>query len=118
MKYTKTAFFYLNDKELALLEKKAKSAGLNRSEYLRKNLQEAEMLPTLDLDFQQYVFRLSETCEKARSVADRLWHKICFDVPLYIQAAKEATELMLDIRKDIMKEKERLSCEEETIVWL
>lgn len=118
MKYTKTAFFYLNDKELALLDKKAKSDGLNRSECMRKSLQEAEMLPTLNLDFQQYVFRLGEACEKARSVADRLWHKICFDVPLYIQAAKEASELMLDIRKDILKEKERLNCEEETIVWL
>lgn len=48
MKYTKTVFFYLNDKELALLDKKAKSAGLNRSEYLRKNLQEAEMRAELE----------------------------------------------------------------------
>ena len=72
------------------------------------------MLPTLNLDFQHYVFRLNETYEKARSVADRLWHKVCFDVPLLKQAAKETTDLMLDIKADILKEKERLKCEEET----
>lgn len=114
MKLTKTAYFYLNDEELALLDKKAKNAGFTRSEYLRKCLREAEMLPTLNLDFQQYVYRLSEVYEKARIVADKLWHKVCFDVPLLMQAAKETTDLMFDIKADIFKEKERLKCEEET----
>lgn len=113
MKLTKTAYFYLNDKELALLDKKAEKAGLTRSEYLRKCLREAEMLPTLNLDFQQYVYRLSEAYEKARIVADKLWHKVCFDVPLLMQAAKETTDLMLDIKAEILREKERLKCEEE-----
>ncbi len=114
MKLTKTAYFYLDDKELKLLDKKSKSAGMNRSQYIRKCLDEVKMAPCPKIDVPMYILNLSETCEKARSVADKLWHKICFDVPLLMQAAQETTELMLNLQSDILKEMERLKCEKET----
>ena len=118
MKFTKTAYFYLSDKELAQLDKKVKASGLNRSQYIRKCLDEAKMPPCPKIDIPMYIFKLSETCEKARIVADKLWHKICFDVPLLVQAIQETTELMLSLQSDILKAKEEINCEQETIELL
>lgn len=114
MKFTKTAYFYLDDKELARLDKKVKASGLNRSQYIRKCLDEAQMPPCPKIDVPMYIIKLSETAEKAKLVADKLWHKICFDVPLLKQAADETIELMLNLQRDILKAKERINCEKET----
>ncbi len=54
MKKTKRINFWLGEKDLAKLDRQAKEAGLSRSEYLRKRIREAEVLPTPDVDYLAY----------------------------------------------------------------
>ncbi|MEE1321771.1 MAG: hypothetical protein UHM85_09635 [Acutalibacteraceae bacterium] len=113
MNYTKTAYFYLSDKELRFLDRKAKTRKLSRSDYLRKRLREVEMTPTPEIDFEGYISRLKVASEKARTVADKLWHNVSFDVPLLVESVNEATEVALGVQKEILKEMERLNAEKE-----
>ena len=54
MKRTERIKFWLDDDELALVNKKAKAAGLNRSAYIRKLINEAEVIPVTDIDYALY----------------------------------------------------------------
>lgn len=54
MERTKRIKFWLDDKELALIDKKAKKDGLSRSEFLRKMINEAEVIPATDIDYTFY----------------------------------------------------------------
>ena len=58
MKFTKTAYFYLSDKELAQLDNKAKALGVNRSQYIRKCLDEAKMPPCPKIDIPNVYFQV------------------------------------------------------------
>ena len=51
--------FWLNDKELSILDKKAKKAGLSRSAFIRKVIDRANLIPAADIDYKRYedVFR-------------------------------------------------------------
>ena len=40
MKYAKTLFFYLNDEELKALDEEADIAGITRSQYVRRCINE------------------------------------------------------------------------------
>ena len=46
--------YWLSDKDLDLIDRRAKEAKLSRSEYIRKLLREAVILPTPDVDYQWY----------------------------------------------------------------
>ena len=46
--------FWLNDKELKFLDKKAKKAGMSRSAYIRKLINESEVIPAPDIDYGYY----------------------------------------------------------------
>ena len=46
--------YWLSDKDLDLIDRRAKEAELSRSEYIRKLLREAVILPTPDVDYPAY----------------------------------------------------------------
>ena len=54
MNKTKRINFWLGDKYLAKLNSQAKEAKLSRSDYIRKLIREAEVLPTPDVDYIAY----------------------------------------------------------------
>ena len=55
MKNTKTIFFYLNDEELNDLDKKADLAGITRSEYVRRYINETVMKPTVNINYCEFI---------------------------------------------------------------
>ena len=69
MKRTERIKFWLDDDELALVDKKAKKAGLNRSAYLRKLMSETEVIPATDIDYALYA---SEFRRLGRNLNERL----------------------------------------------
>lgn len=51
---TKRIKFWLDDEELALTDRKAKEEGLSRSAFLRKLIDEAEVIPATEIDYSFY----------------------------------------------------------------
>ena len=54
MNRTKRINFWLGDKYLAKLDRQAKEAKLSQSDYIRKLIREAEVLPAPDVDYLAY----------------------------------------------------------------
>ena len=46
--------FWLDDKELAFLDRKAKEAGVSRSAYIRELMNETDMIAAADIDYASY----------------------------------------------------------------
>ena len=108
MKLTKTLYCYLDDEELKELDTDASSLRLTRSEYVRKQIRESKMIPTPIMNYTSFIQILNPILDRVESVADRLWHKVVFDVPMLREALKDIEELIPKI------EKEMKQCEQET----
>ena len=54
MKKTKRINYWLDDKYLAKLERQAEEENLARSEYIRKLIHDAEVIPAPDIDYIAY----------------------------------------------------------------
>ena len=54
MKKSKRINFWLNDKDYAIIEQRAKAEGLSQSEYIRKLIGQAQVIPPPDIDFSRY----------------------------------------------------------------
>ena len=108
MKLTKTLYCYLDDEELKELDTDASSLRLTRSEYVRKQIRESEMIPTPIMNYTSFIQTLNPILDRVESVADRLWHKVVFDVPMLREALRNIEKLIPKI------EKEMKQCEQET----
>ncbi len=109
MKLTKTLYCYLDDEELKELDSDAASLRLTRSEYVRKQIRESEMIPTPIMKYTSFIQTLNPILDRVKSVADRLWHKTVFDVPMLREALRDVEELIPEIKKEMKQ------CEQETI---
>ena len=101
MKFTKTLYCYLDDEELKELDMDAASLRLTRSEYVRKQIRESEMIPTPKMNYTAFTLTLISILDRLESVADRLWHKVVFDVPMLRGALRDVEELILKIEKEM-----------------
>lgn len=108
MKLAKTLYCYLDDEELKELDSDAASLRLTRSEFVRKQIRESEMIPTLIMNYTSFIQTLNPILDRVESVADRLWHKVVFDVPLLRGALRDIEELIPKIKKEMKQ------CEQET----
>ena len=108
MKLTKTLYCYLDDEELKELDSDAASLRLTRSEFVRKQIRESEMIPTPKMNYAAYTLTLISILDRVESVADRLWHKIVFDVQMLREALRDIENLIPEIKKEMKK------CEAET----
>ncbi len=108
MKLTKTLYCYLDDEELKELDSDAASLRLTRSEFVRKQIQESEMIPTLKMNYTEFTLVLKTILDRVKSVADRLWHKTVFDVLMLQEALRGIEELIPKIKKEMKQ------CEAET----
>ena len=108
MKLTKILYCYLDDEELKELDSEAASLRLTRSEYVRKQIRESEMIPTPIMNYTYFIQTLNPILDRVESVADRLWHKVVFDIPMLREALRDIEELIPKI------EKEMKQCEQET----
>ena len=90
MKKTKRINFWLGDKDLAMIDRKAKKMNLSRSAYIRKMLFEAEIIPSPDIDYSYYEnefrrlgYSLNDIVREYHTfgfldskAADRVWNKL------------------------------------------
>lgn len=108
MKLTKTLYCYLDDKELKELDSDASSLRLTRSEFVRKQIRESEMIPTPKMNYTSFIQTFNSILDRVESVADRLWHKVVFDVPMLREALRDIEKQIPEIKKEMKK------CEQET----
>ena len=59
MKLNKTLYCYLDDKELRELYSDAASLRLTRSEFVRKQIRESEMIPTPKMNYTAFTLTLN-----------------------------------------------------------
>ena len=104
MKYTKTIFFYLNDEELNELDEEADMAGITRSQYVRRCINETVMKPTVNINYVELTNEATELVERFRVVADRAWHSRVLDVPLFRKVIRNTETLMIKINDELTKE--------------
>ena len=104
MKYTKTIFFYLDDEELNDLDEEADLAGITRSQYVRRCINETVMKPTVSINYRELNHEASELVERFRVIADRAWHSKVLDVPMFRKAILDTETLMTKIKNELTKE--------------
>ena len=104
MKYTKTIFFYLNDEELYDLDEEADLAGITRSQYVRRCINETVMKPTVNINYCEFIRETNELIERFRVVADRAWHSKVLDVPMFRKVIRDTQILMSKINDELTKE--------------
>ena len=104
MKYTKTIFFYLDDEELKDLDEEADIAGITRSEYVRRCINETVMKPTVNINYVELTNEANELVERFRVVADHAWHSRVLDVPMFRKVIQDTQILMTNIKNELIKE--------------
>ena len=104
MKYTKTIFFYLDDEELNDLDEEADMAGITRSQYVRRCINETVMKPTVNINYVELTNEANELIERFRVVADRAWHSKVLDVPMFRKVIQDTQILMTNIKNELIKE--------------
>ena len=104
MKYTKTIFFYLDDEELKDLDEEADIAGITRSEYVRRCINETVMKPTVNINYVEFTREATDIIERFRVVADRAWHSRVLDVPMFRKVIQDTQILMTNIKNELIKE--------------
>lgn len=104
MKYCKTIFFYLNDEELNDLDEEADIAGITRSQYVRRCINETVMKPTVNINYVELTNEASELVERFIVVADRAWHSRVLDVPMFRKVIQDTQILMTKINDELTKE--------------
>ena len=104
MKYTKIIFFYLNDEELNDLDEEADLAGITRSQYVRRCINETVMKPTVNINYVELTNEASELVERFKIVADRAWHSKVIDVPMFRKVIRDTQILMSKINDELTKE--------------
>lgn len=75
MKQSKRINFWLGEKDLAKLDRLANEAKLTRSEYIRKLVCEAKILPTPDVDYLAY----ADEFQRLGTLLQRLRERVPFD---------------------------------------
>ena len=108
IKLTKTLYCYLDDEELKELDSDAASLKLTRSEFVRKQIRESKMKPTPIMNYTSFIQTLNPILDRVESVADLLWHKVVFDVPMLREALRDIDKLIPKIKKEMKQ------CEQET----
>ena len=104
MKYINTIFFYLNDEELKDLDEEADLAGITRSQYVRRCINETVMKPTVNINYVELTNETSDLVERFRVVVDRAWHSKVIDVPMFRKVIRDTQILMTKINDELTKE--------------
>ena len=113
-KKTQRIKFWLTDKELKQIDRKARKLGMNRSEYIRYLIANCKLVHTPNIDYEGYYNRLKYISDKINShliflhqtgtLDEPQYHKLCEDaVETAKQLSNELTE-KLDIEIEKSKE--------------
>lgn len=91
-KKTERIKFWLTDKELKQIDRKAKKLGMNRSEYIRYLIANCKLVHTPDIDYESY-------CNQFKFISDKINNHLIFlnqtstlDEPQFYKLCEEAVE--------------------------
>ena len=112
-KRTERIKFWLTDKELKQIDRKAKKLGMNRSEYIRYIIANCKLVHTPDIDYEDYYNRLKSISDKINNHLIFLNQTGTLDEPRFnhlcedaVKTAKELSDELTE-KLDIEIEKSR-----------
>ena len=110
-KKTERIKFWLTDKELKQIDRKAKKLGMNRSEYIRYLIANCKLVHTPDIDYESYYNRLKIISDKINNhliflnqtgtLDEQAFHKLCEE------AVETAKQLSDELTEKLDKENEK-----------
>ena len=103
--------YWLSEKDLDLIDRRAKEAKLSRSEFIRRLLREAEVIPTPDVDYLWYASEFkrlgdilnsySKSCNQTGVLnpnAEKVWSDIS---ALWEKLKQELIEKTVDLEVEV-----------------
>lgn len=114
-KKTERIKFWLTEKELKQIDRKARKLGMNRSEYIRYLIANCKLVHTPDIDYESYYNRL-------KIISDKINHHLIFlnqtgtlDEPQFHTLCEEAVETAKQL-SDKLTEKLDIEIEKSKVV--
>ena len=101
-KRTQRIKFWLTDKELKQIDRKAKKLGMNRSEYIRYLIANCKLVHTPDIDYESYYNRLKIISDKINNHLIFLNQTGTLDEPEFHKLCEDAVETASRITKSQM----------------
>ena len=92
-KKTERIKFWLTDKEMKQIDRKAKKLGMNRSEYIRYLIANCKLVHTPDIDYESYYNRLKFISDKINNHLIFLNQTGTLDEPRFHMLCEEAVEM-------------------------
>lgn len=123
-KRTERIKFWLTDKELKQIDRKAGKIGMNRSEYIRYLIANCKLVHTPNIDYEGYYNRLKCISDEINHHLIVLYQIGTLDEPQFHRICEEAiettkklsAELTEKLDVEIEKSKEVNTCETESIM--
>lgn len=91
-KKTERIKFWMTDKELKQIDRKARKLGMNRSEYIRYLIANCKLVNTPDIDYESYYNRLKLISDKINNHLIFLNQTGTLDEPQFHKLCEEAVE--------------------------
>ena len=114
-KRTERIKFWLTDKELKQIDRKAKKLGMNRSEYIRYLIANCKLVHTPDIDYEDYYNRLKFISDKKNNHLIFLNQTGTLDEPQFNKLCKEALKTSKQL-SDELTEKLDIEIEKSKVV--
>ena len=108
MKRTNRIKFWVKDEELAQIESEAKKEGLSRSAFIRKLINEAEVIPAPDIDYAYYAKECNRLCDIIDDQVKQENMTGDIDFPVVYDALCELNELYEKLIDDLRDNTPRL----------
>ena len=93
--------FWLTDKELKQIDRKAKKLGMNRSEYIRYLIANCKLVHTPDIDYESYYNRLKFISDKINNHLIFLNQTGTLGEPRFHMLCEEAVETAKQLSNEL-----------------
>ena len=100
-KKTERIKFWLTDKELKQIDRKAKKLGMNRSEYIRYLIANCKLVHTPDIDYESYYNRLKFISDKINNHLIFLNQTGTLDEPQFRKFCEEALKTSKQLSNEL-----------------
>ena len=114
-KKTERIKFWLTEKELKQIDRKARKLGMNRSEYIRYIIANCKLVHTPDIDYESYYNRLKDISDKINDHLIFLNQTGTLDEPEFHKLCEEAAETAKQL-SDELTEKLDIEIEKSKVV--
>lgn len=103
-KRSKMLGFSLNDAELEKLRRKAEKAGMNRSAYIRKMIEEVKLIEQPPMDFSEDIAALDKINCEIEAIARRAKEEDYIDKEAYRECIEKLNVILDDVFLQISRE--------------